>query len=118
LRRREFVYRICITMGGAAVGMGVAGCAPMCPRTIKIGTNHGHTMDLPDRHVRRGVETVYDITGEGVHPHLVTLTADHFAILQKGGTVECISTADGKHGEIIGSAHVHSVTIVATCPAG
>jgi len=105
-------------LAGLGAGLIVTpGCEAMCPRTIVIGTNHGHTLDLPDRHVRSGKERRYDIAGDGVHPHVVTLTARDFEVLRSGGTVETVSTADGLHGEIIGSAHTHTVTITAACPA-
>lgn len=112
MRRRDFVRSLTFTVGAAAV----AGCRRMCPRDIVIGTNHGHTMDLPDWHIRSGKERRYDITGTGVHPHVVTLTEADYATLRGGGVVHKLSTADGLHGEIIGSAHTHTVMITANCP--
>jgi hypothetical protein len=53
--------------------------------------------------VSAGVEKAYDIQGTSPHPHTVTVSADNFAALANGESVDIDSTEGG---------HVHTVTLV------
>jgi hypothetical protein len=77
-----------------------SGCT-MDPDVV-IGTNHNHEMVVPLADVMAGVQVVYDIQGTSMHPHTVTLTADHFTMLQQGMQVVVESSFDG---------HSHTVTV-------
>lgn len=71
--------------------------------TATIAANHGHELVVPLADVVAGVEATYDIMGTSPHAHSVTLTADHFAMLQAGMQVSVTSTAGGDH--------THEVTV-------
>ena len=73
--------------------------------TATIGTNHGHTANVPAADVNAGVQKSYDIKGSSGHPHTITVTAAMFAMLKAGTPVTVTSTNDANH--------THTVTI--TC---
>ena len=79
--------------------------APDCTQgtVIAIGTNHGHTGDIPAADVAAGVEKTYNIQGRSPHPHTVTVTAADFQMLQQGAEVVLTSTLD--------AGHTHSFTV-------
>ena len=68
-----------------------------------ISSNHGHLIAVSAGDVEAAVEKTYDISGSSGHMHEVTLTADHFAMLQAGGPITVQSTSSGDHS--------HAVTI-------
>jgi hypothetical protein len=72
---------------------------------VSIGSNHGHVLAVSIADVEAGVEQSYQIMGSSPHPHTVTLTAAHFAMLQAGTSVTVVSSTDSQHS--------HSITI--TC---
>lgn len=76
-----------------------AGCT-MDPDVV-IGANHGHTLVVSLAEVQAGVEVVYNIQGGSMHPHSVTLTAEHFTMLQQGMAVMVDSSVDAMHSHQI-----------------
>jgi hypothetical protein len=70
---------------------------------VEIGSNHGHELVVPLADVMAGVEATYDIQGTSMHPHSVTLTAEHFTMLQGGMQVMVDSSND--------NGHTHAVTV-------
>lgn len=75
---------------------------------VSIGTNHPvgseHKMAVAAADVTAGVDKTYDIMGNSIHTHSVTLTAADFATLKSTGTVMVTSTA---------TIHTHVITV--TC---
>lgn len=68
-----------------------------------IGANHDHYLVVPIYDIWQSVDTTYRMLGAFTHSHEVTLTADHFAMLQAGMQVLVVSTVvDG---------HSHEVTV-------
>jgi hypothetical protein len=70
---------------------------------VMIGSNHGHELVVPLADVEAGVEATYNIQGTSMHPHSVTLTAEHFTMLQQGMQVVVDSSMD--------AMHTHAVTV-------
>lgn len=64
-----------------------------------------HIMSVPNTDVTAGVDKIYDIMGNSVHTHSVTLTAADFATLKATGSVMVTST--------VGALHTHPITV--TC---
>jgi hypothetical protein len=62
---------------------------------------HGHVLEVTTEDIEAGVEKVYDIQGESLHPHTVTLTAAHFQALANGESVEVTSTVDAAHDHMM-----------------
>ncbi|HJL19534.1 MAG TPA: hypothetical protein RMH99_27980 [Sandaracinaceae bacterium LLY-WYZ-13_1] len=60
-----------------------------------------HTLDITLADVTAGAEKTYDITGDSDHPHTVVVTADHFATIAEGGTVEIESSEDDMHTHVV-----------------
>lgn len=98
------------SMSGAS-DAGVDGPPPTPPTcdTVNalIGGNHGHTITVSADDVAAGVEKTYQIQGSSLHPHTVTVTANHFATLKTTGSVTVTSSLDDNH--------THPVTV--TCPS-
>jgi hypothetical protein len=77
-----------------------------CATTMTaIGANHGHTAMVPGADVMAGVEKMYNIQGASGHPHMITITAQMFAMLKAGNPVTVTSSLDANH--------THTVTV--TC---
>ena len=70
-----------------------------------IGSNHGHTLVVPEADVLAAADVTYDISGTSGHTHSVTIGGADFAVLAAGGSLTLESTD--------GSSHTHSVTV--TC---
>jgi hypothetical protein len=70
---------------------------------VMIESNHGHELVVPLADVEAGVEATYNIQGTSMHPHSVTLTAEHFTMLQQGMQVVVDSSMD--------AMHTHAVTV-------
>jgi hypothetical protein len=97
--------------GGGAGGGGAGGAGPMVDcspagtaeaLSVFITANHDHTMVVPMADVTAGVTKVYDTTGTSGHPHWIELTAEDFAVLAQGGTVNKYScNAQHEHEYII-----------------
>jgi len=113
--RRQFLTIVAALGGG--LGLLAAGCgdddapAPgtdagpggMCSLTsVNIASNHGHVLVVQPDDVHAGIPKTYDITGSATHSHSVSLTAAHFASLERGGSVTVTSTSAG---------HTHSVMV-------
>jgi hypothetical protein len=88
--------------GSSSEGETSAGACTMDP-DVMIGTNHGHELVVPLADVMAGVEVMYGIQGTSMHSHTVTLTAEHFMMLQQGMQVVVESSTDAMHS--------HSVTV-------
>jgi hypothetical protein len=73
--------------------------------TASVGTNHGHTANVPLADVMAGTEKTYNIQGGSGHPHTITVTAAMFTMLKAGTPVVVASSLD--------AGHTHNVTI--TC---
>ena len=71
---------------------------------VTIGSNHGHELVVPLADVMAGLQVVYNIQGTSMHPHSVTLTAEHFMMLAQGMSVMVDSTMD--------AMHTHPITVV------
>ncbi len=71
--------------------------------TAAISSNHGHVLAVSAADVEAGTEKTYDISGSADHTHMVTLSANHFGMLQGNSsiTVQSTSTDD----------HTHAVTV-------
>jgi hypothetical protein len=93
------------TTTGAGGAGGEGGGTANLTCSSNIGTNHGHSLEVPAADVADGVEKTYNIQGTSQHPHMVTITAADFTTLAGGGTVQKTSTND--------NGHTHSVTV--TC---
>lgn len=68
--------------------------------SVMIKNNHTHApheLIVSSADVQAGVEKIYDIRGAANHTHLVTVTADQFAMLKAGGTVMSTSTTEVDH---------------------
>lgn len=79
---------------------------------VAIGGNHmgaEHVMVVTLEEVMTGSMVVYDITGDSVHSHHVTLSAGDMATLAGGGMVMVVSTPANR----MMGGHTHTVTI--TC---
>lgn len=85
---------------GSATDSGSSGCAT--PDGV-IGSNHGHTVEVPAADIAAGADVTYDIQGTSGHEHSVTVTAADFAMLAAGTAV----TVESSNG----AGHTHSVTI-------
>jgi len=76
---------------------------------VAIGSNHPvgseHKMTVAMADVAAGVDKTYDIMGNSLHTHSVTLTAADFAALKATGTTMAVST----------TASMHSHPITVTC---
>jgi hypothetical protein len=70
-----------------------------------IGGNHGHEIVVPLDDVLDRQEKTYDIMGDSMHPHQVTVTSAMFQMIEAGQTVTITSSTN--------AAHSHQVTI--TC---
>jgi hypothetical protein len=68
-----------------------------------ISSNHGHVLEVSVADVEAGVEKSYDIMGGADHTHMVTLSANHFAMLQGNSSITVQSTSNG--------VHTHAVTV-------
>jgi hypothetical protein len=79
-----------------------AGCT-MDP-SVTISANHGHVLTVTLADVMGDAEVTYGIQGTSAHAHDVTLTADHFAMIEQGMQVTVDST--------LGEGHTHQVTVV------
>jgi hypothetical protein len=88
--------------GTAGTGGANNGCAADAPN-VAIGTNHGHTMSVPQADVAAGTLKMYSIKGDSPHDHTVTLSPGNFSVLRSGETLRLTSSAAG---------HTHSITIV------
>lgn len=94
---------------------GSSTCATLGP-VVEILDNHlpsggDHVLVVPPEDVAVGVERTYDIRGDNVgHTHTVTLTADHFASLQRSVPITVVSTNNGP----VGIGHDHTVSL--RCP--
>jgi hypothetical protein len=76
----------------------------LCPgMAITIGSNHGHTLTIPDADLASTTTKVYQMGGPSDHPHSVTITPQQFAILRTDGYLSVQSSTD--------DGHPHSVII-------
>jgi hypothetical protein len=61
---------------------------------IQIGGKDDHELAIPESHVRGGRDQTYDVQGVAPHTHSFTLTAQHFAELLAGKSLD-IETGRG-----------------------
>ena len=71
--------------------------------SVAISSNHGHVLAVSAADVEAGAEKTYDIGGSADHTHMVTLSANHFAMLQGNSSITVQSTSNG--------VHTHAVTV-------
>lgn len=69
---------------------------------VELSGNHGHAVDIPADHVKRGMGGGYAVKG-GDHEHAVVLRDEEMKKLQAGETVKTRTSSV--------NAHVHEVTI-------
>jgi hypothetical protein len=62
-----------------------------------ISANHGHAVTLPLADVMAGAGADYDIQGTADHPHTLSLSDEHLAMLQQGMQVTVASSTDAGH---------------------
>ncbi|MEQ9426247.1 MAG: hypothetical protein RJQ09_17615 [Cyclobacteriaceae bacterium] len=80
------------------------GTTPNCidnGTSSSIGTNHGHTLSVPQADITAGVDKQYNIRGASDHPHTVTVSAANFAALQSNQSIQVASTSDNGHSHTI-----------------
>jgi hypothetical protein len=107
----------------AVAAVGLAACGPEASTCttegaeVEIVDNHrtsggDHQLEVSADDVNAGVEVTYDIRGDNTgHTHEVTVSADDFADLQEGTSVELTSTDTGAAG----NDHTHTVRL--SCPS-
>lgn len=100
--------------GGDTDGGADGGAANPCVTdgvVAEIGDNHpsgSHQLSIPLDDVLAGEDKSYDIQGNNTgHGHTVTVSADDFAALSAGETVELTSSNNGSAGR----SHTHPVTL-------
>ena len=75
-----------------------------CPRvTARIDLNHlesRHLLEVPTEDLRTGLEKIYSIQSMGDHDHALTLTADHFAALNRAEEVR-VMAMESDHGHLV-----------------
>ena len=115
--RREFLATTLTVLATSALSCGGEAdddpTPPTGPDCLSNGAevltgNAFHTMRVSKEDVRAGVEKTYNIQGTSSHAHFVTLTADHFAVLQTNQSVTVNSTSGTASGL---TAHDHRVTV-------
>jgi hypothetical protein len=72
--------------------------------TVRISANHGHVLVVSIDDVMAGADKTYDIMGTAAHTHLVTVTADQFAMLQTNHSINTTST--------VASSHSHGIVVM------
>jgi hypothetical protein len=77
-----------------------------CSADVELVAAHTHSLSVSAAHVEQATERSYETSEVSGHVHEVTLTADDFAMLANGSTVEVESTED--------DAHTHRVSIMCT----
>ncbi len=114
MTRKEF-FRASLAVAGGALGLSAgAGCGGgggeesggNCVdngTSSTISANHGHTLTVSAADVAAGETKTYDIAGGAGHSHTVTISADRFASLAGGRTINV--TSDNSN------AHTHGVTV-------
>jgi len=102
--------------GGTDAGPGGSDAGPAVCNQInfEMGSRHPpgfrHSIEVPLADVMAAAEVTYDITGESPHPHFVTVTPAHFAMIAGGARVEIESTEDM-------GIDLHSHTVTLFCAA-
>ena len=97
----------CSSSNSSDPAAGSNSCNGGADLTANIGTNHGHTLIVPNADVVAGVTKNYSIQGAGGHDHIVQVTAADFFQLASGNSVTgIISSADGA------GPHAHSIDII------
>jgi hypothetical protein len=103
--RRSFVQT---SVGVCTLGLLSAACGSSSGNTdtnagdggvcsVTISANHGHVLDITAADKMAGAAKDYDIRGTATHSHIVSLSADNFATLNTGGTVNVTSTVTLGH---------------------
>lgn len=70
---------------------------------ILISANHGHRIEIPNRHVGAGCARTYQIQGAALHTHALTITVAQFRALASGQPI-VVTCA-------IGAGHTHQVVV-------
>jgi hypothetical protein len=71
--------------------------------STEIADNHEHaphTLVVTTEEVQAGIEKTYEIKGTANHNHMITVTADQFAMLMGGGTLMILSTEELDHDHL------------------
>lgn len=69
-----------------------------CERVVtRVGTNHGHVLEVSPADVKACLDRTYDLRGTAGHAHTVTVSAADFRRLAAGETLRMPSTRDGGH---------------------
>jgi hypothetical protein len=80
--------------GGSTSSGSSGGCM------VSIGTNHGHTLTIPDADVMAAQDKTY-MMGGGTHMHTVDVTAAQFGMLGSGGMVTITSGVTNDHTHMV-----------------
>jgi hypothetical protein len=73
---------------------------------VRISSNHGHELFIPQEDVDAGLGKLYDIRGDADdHTHTVFFNAEHFRRIKEGQVVSV-----GSEPADNGDGHLHSVT--------
>jgi hypothetical protein len=62
-----------------------------------ITANHGHSLYVPRADIEAAQTMEYNIQGVSLHPHYVTLTPEHFAMLAENQSFRITSTNNAGH---------------------
>ncbi len=81
--------------GGVPDG-GLAYCLNGAQNGI-ITANHGHSLYVPRADIEAAQQMDYNIQGVSSHPHYLTLTPEHFALLAQNQTFRITSTNNAGH---------------------
>lgn len=97
---------VALSVGLASVASGCkGGSESRCTQNgtvVELSGNHGHAMDVPADHVKRGIGGGYAVKG-GDHEHAVVLRDEEMKKLQAGETVTTRTSSV--------NSHLHEVTI-------
>jgi hypothetical protein len=74
---------------------GNAGGGGVC--SVTISANHGHVLDISAADKMAAAAKDYDIRGSATHSHTVSLSANDFASLNSGNTVNVTSSVSEGH---------------------
>lgn len=102
--------RLFVTLAGLALTPLSAGCEKGAPPSkcetngtmVELSGNHGHSVDIPADHVKRGMGGTYAVKG-GDHEHAVVLKDEDMKKLKAGTSVTTRTSSV--------NSHLHEVTI-------
>lgn len=102
LNRREFFKTAALGIGSLVV-MSIVPKASAAQQTLKttIAKNHGHVLAVTFDELFRNGPKVYNIKGNSLHSHKVTVTQEILLALQKEKVIEVETSSDFAHDHIL-----------------